>query len=140
MFADPLVLVSDWDTITKDAASDLSLPAIERAADHSTYQVGPDGSNNEYWTLLVGHQYGRRSRFTARLTVKALTPDLLIDGNNSQFTQSCYVVFDSPNSGPVNINTSGMSTQQRMMKAIGSLLISVDTADPIFMRVLSGET
>jgi hypothetical protein len=138
MLADPLVLVTDWTAITAEGGEVLTLPATERAADHSSYQyTEPDA---ETWKAFVGHQYGKRNRYTARVLVSGLVPDLLISGNSSLVSQSCYVVFDCPTSGPVNFNTSGKSTAQVMMHVIGSLLHSVDTADPAFMRVLNGET
>lgn len=137
MFADPLTVVTDHTTITNDTTA--SYAAIERAADHSLYRsAGSDFS--ESWDLFVGHQFGRRNRYTARLTVSGLYPDLLIDGNNSRFSQSCYVVFDSPNIGPVNPYASGITMPNAMIKAIGGLLVSVDTASPVFARVLAGET
>jgi hypothetical protein len=138
MLADPLVLVTDWTAITAEGGEVLSLPVTERAADHSLYQFTEPGA--ETWKVFTGHQYGRRSRYTARAQVSGLVPDLLIDGNNSLVTQSCYVVFDCPPSGPVNFNASGKTTAQVMMHVIGSLLHSVDTADPIFMRLVNGET
>jgi hypothetical protein len=140
MFADPLTITGDWSTITADAGENQVFQAIERAADHSLYGQN-DGSPSEYWRLYIGHQFGRRNRYTVRLTVNGLTPDLLIDGNNSQYTQSCFVVFDSPSVGPINPSGySGISLPNYMMKLIGGFLVSVDTADPLFKRVLNGET
>ncbi len=141
MLADPLVLRGDWTTITADGGEDNSLAALERAGDHSTYGFGPSGTTQEAWRMFIGHQYGKRNRFTARLTVSGLVPDLLIDNNNSRFSQSCYVVFDCPSTGPVNPAAyTSISLPNYMMKTIGGLLISVDTADPTFARVLLGET
>jgi hypothetical protein len=140
MFADPLTVNSDWSTITVDSGENIVFQAIERAADHSTYAPN-DNSATETWKLFIGHQYGRRNRYTARVTVSGLTPDLIVDGNNSQYTQSCFVVFDCPNVGPVNPSGySNISLPNYMMKMIGGLLVSVDTADPIFKRVINGET
>lgn len=141
MLADPLTVNADWTAITVDAGENMIFPALERAADHSLYGTGPDGATLETWRLFVGHQYGRRNRYTARVTVSGLTPDLIVDGNNSQFSQSCFVVFDCPNTGPINPSAySSITLPQYMMKIVGGLLVSVDTAAPIFSRVLAGET
>lgn len=142
MLADPLVVRPDMTTITYDASEDYSLPALERAADHSLYGTGPTGATQETWRMFIGHQYGRRNRYTARLTVSGLIPDLIVDNNNSQYSQSCYVVFDCPNVGPINpaAYETGINLPNLMLKSIGNLLVSVDTADPTFRRVLAGET
>jgi len=141
MLADPLVAVRDWTTITTDAGMNLSMPALERAADHSLYGYDdPASTQGEKWRLFVGHQYGKRSRYTARITNSGLTPDVIIDGNNTTYSQSCYVVFDAPNVGTIDVTGSGPSTPNLMMHMIGALLVSVDTADPIFRRILNGET
>lgn len=140
MLADPLTLTTDWTTITADATENFVFPALERAADHSSYGTF-DAVTQEKMTLFVGHQYGRRNRFTVRLTVDGLTPDLILDGNNSKFSQSCYVVFDCPPTGPVNPAAySTISLPHYMMKAIGGLLIGINDADPVFQRVVNGET
>jgi hypothetical protein len=140
MFADPFVVHTDWTTVTVDSSEDISFVTTERAADHSTY-ANPDNNSTDSWSLFIGHQYGRRNRYTARLTVSGLVPDLIIDGNNSQYSQSCYVVFDCPSSGPVNPAIySDISLPNYMLKTIGGLLISVDSADPLFQRVMRGET
>lgn len=145
MFADPLTLTADWTTITADAGENISFAASERAADHSTYRFADQDANGKpvTWTLFTGHQYARRNRFTARLTVDSLMPDLLVPANNSKFSQSVYVVADVPPSGPFEPYEGTPPTLETicaMMHAIGGLLISVDTADPLFRRIINGET
>jgi hypothetical protein len=141
MLADPLVVTSDWSTITADAGENWSIPAIERAADHSRYQTELVTGNGTLG-IFIGHQYGRRNRFTFRVDAAAVIPDVFVDNNNSKATQSCYVVFDAPSIGAFDYPdySSGLHLPQTMMKMVGGALISVDTADPLFLRVLNGET
>jgi hypothetical protein len=141
MLADPLVIRSDMSTITYDATWDQSFPRIESGNGFSLYGTGPDDTQ-ETWRWFVGHQFGKRNRYTARVTVSGLVPDLLIDNNNSRYSQSCYVVFDAPPVGAINpaAYASGINLPNVMLKSIGNLLVSVDTADPIFRRIMAGET
>jgi hypothetical protein len=144
MLADPLVVVGDWTTITADSGEDLSFPASERAADHSTYKfadVDEDG-RPVTWTMFVGHQYGKRSRYTIRLTVDSVLPDLLSPANNAKVQQSVYVVADVPNTGVFEpySEAPAIPTFNKMMHMIGGFLVSVDTAVPVFRRVVDGET
>jgi len=105
--------------------------------------MGPD-SDGAYHDVFIGHQFGRRSRYTARYTISGLTPDLILDGNNSRFTQSVYVVVDTPPSGPVDLYGSPgtpITMLQAQMLAIGGLLVETDAQLPlIFDRVANGET
>lgn len=145
MFSDPLTLHSDWSAITVDAGQDFVFAASERASDHSTYRFVDYDTNTKpvNWTLFMGHQYNRRRRFTGRVTMDTLLPDLLTPANNSQFSASCYVVVDLPSSGyfePYGGTPPAIASINSMMKMVGGLLVSVDTADPLFLRVLNGET
>lgn len=145
MFADPLTLTGDWTTITADASENVVFVATERAADHSLYRFHDESADGRAveWKLFLGHQYGRRNRFTARLTVDSVIPDILNSSLSSQFSQSVYVVADVPPTGPYDPYFDGSPTLvniKNMMHVIGGLLISVDTADPAFFRVINGET
>lgn len=138
MFADPLVLTRGWTTITPDSSVDLSMPASERAADHSTYRA-TDADQNDH-VLFIGHQYGRRSRFTARYTLSGVQPSLTIPDQNVSFSQSVYVVADVLSSGAVGATQTQSQLMRRQMKGIGGLLINTALLDVIFDRVLRGET
>lgn len=145
MLADPLTLTADWTTLTADAGENVSFTASERASDHSTYKFVDQDSTGKTvtWTLFNGHQYGRRNRFTSRMTVDTLMPDLLVPANNSKFSQSVYVVADLPPSGsfePYGGTPPNIESINLMMHLIGGLLVSVDTADPLFRRIINGET
>lgn len=144
MLADPFVATSDWTTITVDASENWSFPATERDAVHSLYSTALE-SNDLPGTasIFVGHQYtGRRNRYTFRITADTIIPDVLLDGKSSRVNQSCYVVFDTPPTGAFDYPnySSGLHLPQQMMKVVGATLISVDSADPLFMRILHGET
>ncbi len=139
MFADPLVLTRKYTTITADASRDLSMPCSERAPDHSLYRA-TDSDLNEH-KFFIGHQYGRRWRFTARYTVNGFIPSLVVPTENNTFEQSCYVVFDSPTGGPVPSTSTVTRINAEMMVAIGSWLVVTATGNPLFDRVSRlGET
>lgn len=138
MFADPLVLVRNWSVITA-AANDISIPASERAADHSSYRTQDTDLNDHLFT--IGHQYGRRNRVTARYTVTGYTPSLLVPDQNQTFSQSVYVVADVPPGGPIEATSTITNIFRCQLKAIGGLLISVGLGtDPTFYRAIKGET
>lgn len=138
MFSDPLVLTRGWTTITADAAVNASLPASERAADHSSYTFVD--SYGKTHTIFIGHQNGRRKRFTARYTVNGFMSDPMVSGNQLEFSQSVYVVTDCPLAGPILLNSDGTPVLRRQMQGIGGLLVSLTAADPLFMRAVNGET
>jgi hypothetical protein len=140
MFTDPLNLVRLHSTITADGASTISMAASERAADHSTYRyVDADGNDH---VLFVGHNYGRRSRFTARYSISGFTPSALVPADNVGFSQSVYVVADVPSYGPIQSTSTLTSLFRRQMQGIGSLLVvqGAVSVDPLFARVVNGET
>lgn len=144
MLADPLVVVGDWSTITADSGENVSLPASERAADHSTYKfVETDEDGRPItWTVFVGHQYGKRNRYTVRVTVDSVLPDLLSPEKNARVSQAVYVVADVPLTGVFEpySEAPAIATINKMMHMLGSFLVSVDTAVPVFRRVIDGET
>lgn len=138
MFADPFVMTRDYTTLTANAAMNLSLPASERAADHSTYRA-IDASNNDH-ELFIGHQYGRRTRVTARYKVSGYTPSLNIPDQNVAAYQSVYVVADVPSGGPITTWGSETLVFRKQMNFIGSLLVSITGVEPVFYRSVLGET
>jgi hypothetical protein len=141
MFTEPFVLTRQFTTITNDTTYDVSFVASERAADHSTYRA-IDADLNEH-ILFIGHQYGRRSRYTARYTVSGFTPSLLVPDQNATFSQSVYVVADVLPSGPVQSTTAQTNLFRKQMKGIGSLLVAAGAAsvEPLFGRCVNlGET
>jgi hypothetical protein len=140
MFSDPLVTETLWSVITKDAAGDMSWVASERAQNHSLYRH-QDADLNDH-TLFIGHNYGRRARFTIRHGVSGFTPSNLVPDQNTTFTQSVYVVMDVPLSGPIQATTAQVNIFRRQMRCIGGFLIAAGVAgtNPIANRVLLGET
>lgn len=49
--------------------------------------------------LEVAHQYGKRTRRTARVTTNKISPDPLITSQNVRLSASVYVVVDAPLAG-----------------------------------------
>ncbi len=127
--------------------------AVSTAAVFSTTQSfarsGNDNSRSEYrfldadsndWKLTVGHQYGRtRNRFTMRVDLNGLVPSTAVPSENSNFSQSVYVVFDSPNSGPILNTTTMTNLDRKMCTTLSALLIGGVGADGTFLsRVVKG--
>lgn len=137
MFSDPLVLTRDWSTITANAGSNISMPASERAADHSTYR-NVDAVGNDH-VFFIGHSYGKRSRFTASYEVKGFIPTVVDPTTNTPFTQRVYVVVDVHPNGPVNTVSSETNILRKQLAGVGGFLIGV-AADPLFVRIVNGET
>jgi hypothetical protein len=139
MFSDPFILNRDWSTITANAGENTSLPASERAADHSTYR-GLDPDQNDH-ILFIGHNYGRRNRFTARYTVSGFMPSATVPDQNVSFNQSVYVVADVPVTGPIQSTSTSTHIFRKQMHLIGGFLVSVGVSvDPLFSRIVNGET
>lgn len=136
MFGDPLTLTRNYTTITADAADNIVLAASERAADHSTYRAIDQVGNDH--VLTIGHQYGKRWRFTARYTLIGLVPSTVVPAENNKFTQSVYVVADVPVTGIVQTTGAETSLHRKMMRGIGSLLVSTGTNEALFDRVVRG--
>lgn len=138
MFSDPFVLTRRYTTLTADAAGNGSFAATERAADHSTYRL-VDADGNDH-VLFMGHQYGKRWRFTARYDVSGLVPSLVVPTENNSFKQSVYVVVDAPQTGIVRTTSTQNYLMQKQLVGIGSLLVQTSTTDPILQRLIDGET
>lgn len=140
MFSDPLTLDRFWTTITANASYTKDFPASERAADHSTYRYA-DADFNDH-IVRIAHQYGRtRARYTARYDVSGLVPSSYVPSENTSFSQSCYVVFDCPLTGPITSTSTVTNLALTQMGGIGSLLIST-AGSPLFLSkvVQGGET
>lgn len=139
MFTDPLVINTEYSTLTVNAAKNVSLACIGRGDTSSAYRYKDADLN--VWDLLISHSATRRNRVVARLSVSGLTPNLLVDGSNSAYSQAIYVVGDFPLTGSVNSAAySDPTLYETMVKAIGGLCVAQGTADPLFMRIIGGET
>jgi hypothetical protein len=136
MFSDPSLLYIDASVLTLGTQRSFARTGNDK--DKATYGFIDTDGNKFVWS--TGHQYGKRARFTSRLDVTGLTPDLLIDGNNSQFSQAIYVVCDVPISGPVNTPSySNPTLIESMLKTVGFQMVAASATDPSFMRIINGE-
>lgn len=137
MLADPYVMTCGYTTLTANAADNATFAASERAADHSLYRFA-DAQNNDH-QFKVGHSYGRtRNRFTARYDVAGIAATIADPSLFVQASQSCYVVFDCPGSGPLMSLNSATMIARKQCIGIGSLLVAV-AADPLFLtRIVNG--
>lgn len=140
MLPDPFVMTRDYTTLTANAAENISMAASERASDHSVYRY-TDSNGNDH-SLRVAHSYGRtRNRFTARYDLAGIAATIADPTLYAQASQSCYVVFDVPSTGPIGLLNGSTSCARKMAVGIGSLLVAV-SSDPLFLaRIVSiGET
>jgi len=71
-----------------------SLPRISTGVNSSTYNKADSTVQ-----LTVSHQYGKRNRRTARITVTKITTDPLNTSINTRVSYSAYVVLDVPPAG-----------------------------------------
>lgn len=141
MFSDPLTANCKWSALTPDTTEDFPFVCTERAADHSKYSLAADADGTSF-DLLIAHQYGKRNRFTVRITANGVTPDLLNDGLSSRFSQSVYVVVDTPPSGHVLTTLYPASTPlvRYMAGVIADFLSEAALASTKIERVVAGET
>lgn len=113
MFADP-------QSITVNAVAQ-SLPATERNGQSSVYK-----KDDDTYRLTIGHQYGKRNRFTVRVDAQKTAPDPLVASNNQVYTLSAYLVVDKPPVGYTNaeardiaVALSAWATSANLLKVLG---------------------
>lgn len=61
--------------------------------------TGAFSTNDSLVKLGLAHQYGRRTRRTARLDHSKIAPDPLISSQNIRYSMSTYIVTDVPVTG-----------------------------------------
>lgn len=75
-------------------AGAVSLPRVSVGAYTSTY-TSADGNIS----LVVANNYAKRTRRTARVTVKKTAADPLFPAQNAPYSMSSYIVMDVPQVG-----------------------------------------
>nr|QDH89468.1 MAG: hypothetical protein H1Bulk29281e3660_000002 [Leviviridae sp.] len=86
-------MLTDPQSITVNG-SGISLPAISRGDNTSTYQ-----SADGLMKLTVSHQYGRRKRTLIRFDQTKTAADPLVSTVNNVYSESVQVVIDRPLAG-----------------------------------------
>jgi hypothetical protein len=86
-------MLADPQTVTINAVAQ-TLASIARGVNTSTYQK--DDGNVK---LGISHQYGKRTRRTARLDFSKIAADPLISAQNIKYSMSAYLVIDTPITG-----------------------------------------
>jgi len=89
-------VLADPQSVTINAVAQ-SLPTIARGVNSSVYQKD-DGTVK----LSISHQYGKRTRRTARLDYSKIVADPLVPAQNQKVSMSSYLVIDSPITGLTN--------------------------------------
>jgi hypothetical protein len=133
MLDDPLVLISHVGAATTDISADdfFSMVCTGRGPTSSTYRY--DISATHWIEAFIGHQYGRRNRYTARLTESEVVADPIDSTKNSILTESVYVVCD-------RALTGATSNQTKMLTSLAMFLLAGTDFSAPFVRVLGGET
>nr|QDH86918.1 MAG: hypothetical protein H4Bulk462434_000003 [Leviviridae sp.] len=89
-------MLADPQSVTINSVAN-SLPAIARGVNNSAYQKD-DGTVK----LSISHQYGKRTRRTARLDFSKIVADPLVTTQNQKVSMSAYLVVDHPITGLTN--------------------------------------
>lgn len=89
-------MLADPQSVTINAVAN-SLPNVGRGVNTSTYQKD-DGTVR----LAISHQYGKRTRRTARLDFSKIVADPLVPTQNQKVSMSTYLVIDHPVTGLTN--------------------------------------
>lgn len=86
-------MLADPQSVTINAVAQ-TLPAILRGVNTSQYQ-----KDDATVKLSIAHQYGARTRRTARLDFSKIAADPLISSTNIKYSMSAYLVIDTPVTG-----------------------------------------
>jgi len=89
-------MLADPQSVTINSVAQ-SLAAVSRGNNTSTYRKD-DGTVS----LSVSHQYGKRTRRTARLDYSKIVADPLVPTQNQKVSMSTYLVIDHPITGLTN--------------------------------------
>ena len=89
-------MLADPQSVTINAVAN-PLPNVGRGVNTSTYQKD-DGTVR----LAISHQYGKRTRRTARLDFSKIVADPLVPTQNQKVSMSTYLVIDHPVTGLTN--------------------------------------
>jgi hypothetical protein len=137
MFADPLSLQDvaataiDSSAFYGTGAQYLSFVCTGRSPTNSTYRYTV--SSSHYIDLFIGHQYGKRNRFTVRLTENELVTDPIDSTKNSVKSSTAYIVIDR--------SLLGAGTNERHMQHIlANVLFTPTGSTPMIDKVTGGET
>jgi hypothetical protein len=130
MLPDPVIV--DISSSVYTSSDPKSFVCIERAADHSLYRY-PVFVTGEDVDLFVGHQFGKRNRVTMRFTASKIVADPLVSGRSSLLSNSYYIVADEH---PSFVSGS----KGFLLNGLASLILGNDGANPVFTRVIAGET
>jgi len=134
MFPDPnpvtFVLATSTATIFAGATNQ-DFVCTGRGPTSSTYRYTI--SDSHFIDMTIGHQYGKRNRYTVRFTESELVADPINPSVNSLKTSTAYVVVDR--------SLLGAGTNQtKLLNALGVFLLTTTTEDASMVAVLNGET
>lgn len=96
--------LSDPQSLTL-ASGAVSLPRTSSGVNSSAYTAA-DATT----TFSVSHNYAKRTRRTARVTLNKITTDPLLSGANVRVSSSAYVVLDVPPAGFTADEQKGLLT------------------------------
>jgi hypothetical protein len=115
---DPLSVTISGNTI--------SLPRISVGDDRSEYSSG-DGLT----TFIASHDYGKRTRRTARINTKKIAPNPLETTVNREESMSFYIVYDLPR--------VGYTAAEALAVSSGLIAMLTASSNAALVKLLGGE-
>jgi hypothetical protein len=137
MLADPLVLIRTMPTALNNAllggtgVAYRSFAATGRGPTSSTYRSVISSTNSI--DCFVGHQLGKRERYTVRLTENELVANPVEPTKNSVKTSTIYIVVDRSLLG-------AGAHEEECLNAMAYLAIKPADVAALIQRVLARET
>lgn len=117
--------LSDPQSVTINSVP-ISLPRVSTAGNGSTYM-----SNDSQTKLTVSHQYGKRNRHIVRLDTRKVAADPLVSAQNLEYSESVYIVIDSPR--------VGYTVAQTKFDVDGLIALLAASSGSLITKVLGGE-
>lgn len=88
--------------------------------------------DDDSYSAVVSHTYGKRTRSTYRLNQKKFTPDPFIPAQNMQVSASVYLVVDRP--------ITGMTNAELKLMVEGFCASLTATSGANIVKLLAGES
>jgi len=119
-------MLADPQSVTINSVAN-TLPAISRSNNASVYR-----KDDATVAMSISHQYGKRTRRTARLDFSKIVADPLVPAQNQKVSMSAYLVVDHPITGLT------VTEQKQIVDALVAYLAA--TSGAVVTKILGGES